>query len=169
MTVFLSILNQLEFYLVQNRKGYYHHDHILFNLKGTGNIVLLSIHLLVPKFTCKHLFLILLISCLFIHRYSNYYGSCVHDSSRRPPKIFRPPAKLHYTYHCRMYVIESKFWSQFRVSLNSFNVLNTCFRHLLASFYIMPFTECKNCIWNDFYESFWRTSYFFQSIRYPDS
>ena len=31
MTVFLSILNQMEFQLVQNRKKNCHHDHISFN------------------------------------------------------------------------------------------------------------------------------------------
>ena len=32
--VFLSILNQIEFHFVQNRKENCHHDHIPFNLKG---------------------------------------------------------------------------------------------------------------------------------------
>ena len=32
-------LNQMEFQLVQNREEKCHHDHIPFNLKGTGNIV----------------------------------------------------------------------------------------------------------------------------------
>ena len=39
VTVFLSILNQMEFHLVQNWKENYH-DHIPFNMKGNGNIVL---------------------------------------------------------------------------------------------------------------------------------
>ena len=39
VTVFLSISNQMEFHLVQNRKENCHHDHIPFNLKGNGNIV----------------------------------------------------------------------------------------------------------------------------------
>ena len=39
VTVFLSILNQMEFHLVQNRKENCPHDHIPFNLKGNGNIV----------------------------------------------------------------------------------------------------------------------------------
>ena len=34
--VFLSILNQMETHLVQNRKVNCHHDHIPFNLKGNG-------------------------------------------------------------------------------------------------------------------------------------
>ena len=38
-TVFLSILNQMEFHLVQNLKKNCHHDHIPFNVKGNGNIV----------------------------------------------------------------------------------------------------------------------------------
>ena len=37
-TVFLSIWNQIMFYLAQNRKVNCHHDHIPFNLKG--NIIL---------------------------------------------------------------------------------------------------------------------------------
>ena len=37
--LFLSILNQMEFHLVQNRKENCHHDHIPFNVKGNGNIV----------------------------------------------------------------------------------------------------------------------------------
>ena len=39
VTVFLRILNQMEFNLVQNRKENCHHDHIPFNLKGNANIV----------------------------------------------------------------------------------------------------------------------------------
>ena len=39
-TVFLSILNQMEIHLVQNRKENCHHDHIPFNVKGIGSIVL---------------------------------------------------------------------------------------------------------------------------------
>ena len=39
VTVFLSILNQMEFQLVQNRTEKCHHDHIPFNMKGNGNIV----------------------------------------------------------------------------------------------------------------------------------
>ena len=41
-TVFLSILNQMEFYLVQNRKENRHHDHIPFSVNGNENIVFLS-------------------------------------------------------------------------------------------------------------------------------
>ena len=36
MTVFLFILNQMEFHLVQNRMEHCHHDHIPFNVKGNG-------------------------------------------------------------------------------------------------------------------------------------
>ena len=39
VTDFLSILNQVEFFLVQNRKENCHHDIIPFNVKGNGNIV----------------------------------------------------------------------------------------------------------------------------------
>ena len=39
MTVFLSILNQMEFHLAQNRKETRHHDHIPFNVKGNENVV----------------------------------------------------------------------------------------------------------------------------------
>ena len=39
VTVFLLILNQMDFHLVQNRKKNCHYDHIPFNLKGNGNIV----------------------------------------------------------------------------------------------------------------------------------
>ena len=39
VTVFLTILNQMEFHLVQNRKEKCHHDHIAINVKGNGNIV----------------------------------------------------------------------------------------------------------------------------------
>ena len=34
VTVFLSISNQMEFHLVQNRKENCHHDQIPFNVKG---------------------------------------------------------------------------------------------------------------------------------------
>ena len=39
VTVFLSILNQIDFPLAKNRKENCHHDHIPFNVKGKGNIV----------------------------------------------------------------------------------------------------------------------------------
>ena len=39
VTVFLSILNQMEFHSVQNRKENCHHDHIKFNLKEKGIIL----------------------------------------------------------------------------------------------------------------------------------
>ena len=39
VTVLLSILNQMEFHLVQNRKENCHYDHIPFNVKGNGRIV----------------------------------------------------------------------------------------------------------------------------------
>ena len=39
VTVFFSILNQMEIHLVQNRKKNFYHDHIPFNVKGIGNIV----------------------------------------------------------------------------------------------------------------------------------
>ena len=39
VTVFLLILNQMEFHLVENWKENCHHDHIPFNVKGNGNIV----------------------------------------------------------------------------------------------------------------------------------
>ena len=38
-TVFLSILNQMEYHLVQNLQENCHHDHIPFNVKGIGNVV----------------------------------------------------------------------------------------------------------------------------------
>ena len=37
---FFSILNQMQFHLVQNQKENCHHDLIPFNIKGNGNIVL---------------------------------------------------------------------------------------------------------------------------------
>ena len=39
VTDFLSNLNQMEFYLVQNRKENSHHNHIPFNVKGNENRV----------------------------------------------------------------------------------------------------------------------------------
>ena len=39
VTVFLSILKQIKFHLVQNLKENCHHDHIPFNVKGIGNTV----------------------------------------------------------------------------------------------------------------------------------
>jgi len=39
-TVFLSIVNQMEFHLVHNRTENCHHDQIPFNVKEIGNIVL---------------------------------------------------------------------------------------------------------------------------------
>ena len=43
VTVFLSILNQMEFLLYQNRKKNCHHDHIPFNLKG-NEILIFSVY-----------------------------------------------------------------------------------------------------------------------------
>ena len=43
VTACLSILNQMEFHFVQNRKENGHHDQIPFNVKGNGNIVF-SLH-----------------------------------------------------------------------------------------------------------------------------
>ena len=48
-TVFLSILNQIEFHLVHNQIENCHHDHIPFNVKRIGNIDF-SVHGL-PKIT----------------------------------------------------------------------------------------------------------------------
>ena len=39
VTLILSILNQIDFHLVQNQKQNCHHDHIPFNLKGNGILV----------------------------------------------------------------------------------------------------------------------------------
>ena len=39
VTVFLSILNQMELHLVQNRKENCHHDHFRLNMKGNGILV----------------------------------------------------------------------------------------------------------------------------------
>ena len=39
VTVFLSILNQMEFHLVQNRKENSYHDHLPFNVIGSGILV----------------------------------------------------------------------------------------------------------------------------------
>jgi len=39
VTVFLSILNQMELHLIQNRKENRHHDHIPLNVEGNGNVV----------------------------------------------------------------------------------------------------------------------------------
>ena len=39
VTVFISILNQMEFHLVKDRMENCHHDHIPFNVKGIGDIV----------------------------------------------------------------------------------------------------------------------------------
>ena len=36
--VFLSIMNQMEFFLFQNREERCHHDHIPFDLNGNGDI-----------------------------------------------------------------------------------------------------------------------------------
>jgi len=49
VTVFLSILNQMEFQLVQNRKENCHHDYIPLNVKGNGNTVF-SVHLITRLF-----------------------------------------------------------------------------------------------------------------------
>ena len=39
VTVFLSILDQMDFHLPQDRKENCHHDHIPFNLTGNGILV----------------------------------------------------------------------------------------------------------------------------------
>ena len=50
VTVFLSILNQMEFHLVQNRTENCHHDDIPFIVKGNGTIVFSVYYVLV----CNH-------------------------------------------------------------------------------------------------------------------
>ena len=42
-TVFLSILNQMDFHLVQNREENCHYDHIPLNVKENANIVFFSV------------------------------------------------------------------------------------------------------------------------------
>ena len=42
-TVFLSILNEMDFHLVKNRKENCHHDQTPFNMKGNG-ILVFSVH-----------------------------------------------------------------------------------------------------------------------------
>ena len=44
VTVFLSILNQIEYHLVQNRKENCYHDHIPLNVKGNVNVVFSVLH-----------------------------------------------------------------------------------------------------------------------------
>ena len=39
VTVFLSILSQMDFHLVRNRRENCHHDHIPFNVEVNSNIV----------------------------------------------------------------------------------------------------------------------------------
>ena len=48
VTVFLSILNQMEFHLVQNWKENCHHNHIPFNVKG-NEIIGFSVYIAVVK------------------------------------------------------------------------------------------------------------------------
>ena len=43
VAVFSSILNQMEFHLVQDRMENCHHDHIPFNVKGNGDTIF-SLH-----------------------------------------------------------------------------------------------------------------------------
>ena len=42
MTVFLSVLKQMEFHLVQNQEENYHHNHIPFNLNGIWKYIFVS-------------------------------------------------------------------------------------------------------------------------------
>ena len=48
VTVFFSILNQMEFHLIQNWKENCHHNHIPFNVKVIGNIVF-SVQYILPE------------------------------------------------------------------------------------------------------------------------
>ena len=52
VTVFLSIMNQMDFHLVQNRKENCHHDHIPFNVKGNRNIVF-RVYLMTDIASCR--------------------------------------------------------------------------------------------------------------------
>ena len=52
VTVFLSILKEMEFHLVQNRKVNCHHNHIPFNVKGIGCIVSRCRNSIHRKLTC---------------------------------------------------------------------------------------------------------------------
>ena len=56
VTVFLSILNQMEIYLIQNRIENCHHDHIPFNMKEKGNIVF-SEYIKGKTFEVAHLYI----------------------------------------------------------------------------------------------------------------
>ena len=57
LTVFLSILNQMYFHLVENQKENCHRGHIPFNVKINGNIVL-------SVYQISHLFAIFFAFCL---------------------------------------------------------------------------------------------------------
>ena len=56
--VFLLILNQMDFHLVQNRKEYCHHDHIPLNLKGNGILDFSVQAKIKPKLCCFYFFVV---------------------------------------------------------------------------------------------------------------
>ena len=56
MTVFLSVMNQMGFHLVQNRKENCPHDHIPFNLKGNGIHRFLSIRMCLEQPVSRGIF-----------------------------------------------------------------------------------------------------------------
>ena len=73
VTVFLSILNQMEFHLTQNRKENCQHDHIPFNLEGNG----------IPVFSVYILQIMIKDSVLDWQLYSkNKYHSFLHIHER---------------------------------------------------------------------------------------
>ena len=95
VTVFLSILNQMEFHLVLNRKENCHHDHIPFNGKGIGNIVL-SVNARSP-------------ACLQMLQTIHGGSLCKHDpfthddSPTDIPVCMRPFSDIHtYYFHTRI-------------------------------------------------------------------
>ena len=107
VTVFLSILNQTEFHLVQNRKENCHHDHIPLNMKGNRNIVF-SVQrgrVKVKKMYIYHLSImyIMYLSILFVRIWVNIF--------------------LKLLWKIKYY--PTKFWGSYIWHFFSFNVFGT--------------------------------------------
>ena len=66
VTVTLAILNQMDFNLVQNQLENCHHDHIPFNVKGSGNIVFSVHQQLIAATRCSIASNPLKLPCIFI-------------------------------------------------------------------------------------------------------
>ena len=100
-TVFLSILNQMAFHLVQNRQKNCHHDYFPINVKGNGNIVF-------------WVFVFKLYQCLFYSAYVDSWRAikCIDVAeSKRIRTQVRPVSENLWVKQCSCLQIKMFFFN----------------------------------------------------------